>query len=234
MPRQPRYQLPGIPQHITQRGNNRQSVFFSDQDYLYYLGALNAVAEKEACLIHAYVLMTNHIHILATPTTPNGLSRLMQGIGRRYVAYINKLENRSGTLWEGRYKASLVGDERYLLSVMRYIEMNPVRAGLVKKPGEYRWSSYRFNAEGEDVAVKMTPHESYLAIVPWASVKSREVEEKYRQLFRAPLEEVEYNRIKEVSNSCLVYGSDSFKDEVEKQLRRSVRPGRVGRPKVHK
>jgi len=122
MPRQPRYNLPGLPQHIIQRGNNRQAVFFDRRDYQRYLRDLNEIASATSCEIHAFVLMTNHVHLLATPTASNGISKLMQGLGRRYVAYVNRKYERSGTLWEGRYKASLVAEDSYLLACMRYIE----------------------------------------------------------------------------------------------------------------
>ena len=164
MARQPRFRIADIAQLITQRGNNRQDVFFSEQDYLYYLDLLNETAIKYKCQIHAFALMSNHIYILATPTTLDGISQLMKGVGQRYVSYINKLEKRTGTLWDGRYKASLVEDGHYLIDCMRYIEMTPVRSKLSKTSKNYQWSSYRTNTKGEDAGIKITPHKSYSAL----------------------------------------------------------------------
>jgi len=148
MPRKPRFYLPGIPAHVIQRGNSRQAVFFSDEDYTAYLDWLKEGAEKHGCAIHAYVLMTNHVHLLMTPQTREAISKTIQFVGRHYVTYINHVYGRSGTLWEGRHKGCLISSEEYLFSCMRYIEMNPVRAGMVETPAEYPWSSYRWNATG--------------------------------------------------------------------------------------
>ena len=126
MPRKPRFNLPGVPQHIIQRGNNREPCFYSIQDYQQYLEDLKTSALKYDCRIHAYVLMTNHVHLLITPMIENGISQMMQALGRRYVKYINATYNRTGTLWEGRYKASLIDSDMYLLTCMCYIELNPV------------------------------------------------------------------------------------------------------------
>ena len=128
MPRMPGVVVPGLPLHVIQRGNNRQAIFFTDQDYYRFHTHLRAAAERSDCVIHAYIYMTNHVHLLVTPNTRQGISSMMQSVGRRYVRYINDLYNRSGTLWEGRYKSALVDSDRYLLVCSRYIEMNPVRA----------------------------------------------------------------------------------------------------------
>ena len=148
MARKPRFNLPGIPQHIIQRGNNREPCFFDDADYIHYMENLHEAAVKNCAAIHAYVLMTNHVHILVTPGTEFSITHMMQDLGRKYVRHINRKYRRTGTLWEGRYKASLVDSEAYLLTCMRYIEMNPVRATMVERPGEYPWSSYSYNAYG--------------------------------------------------------------------------------------
>jgi len=140
MPRRARLNLPDVPLHIVQRGNNRQPTFFSEDDYVFYLACLRESAERHSCDVHAYVLMTNHVHLLVTPYQPDGASRLMQSVGRRYVQYVNYTYRRTGTLWEGRFKASLVESESYLLTCYRYIELNPVRARMVEDPTEYRWS----------------------------------------------------------------------------------------------
>ena len=160
MPRKPRMYLPEIPCHVIQRGNNREACFFAEQDYQFFLEYLAAACRRYRIAIHAYVLMTNHVHLLMTPTTREGISRAMQSIGRRYVQYINREYRRCGTLWESRHKASLVDAERYLLTCYRYIELNPVRAGMVEHPGDYRWSSYRHNAYGEKNAL-ITQHPLY-------------------------------------------------------------------------
>ena len=145
MPRKPRMFLAGVPCHIIARGNNRSVCFYADADYLFYLECLNDACIKYGTVIHAYVLMTNHVHLLITPSTTSAIPKVMQSVGRRYVQYINKTYRRSGTLWEGRYKASSVDAEAYLLACYRYIELNPVRANMVKQPIEYRWSSYAVN-----------------------------------------------------------------------------------------
>ena len=183
MPRQPRFYYPGSVLHIVQRGNNRAPVFFDTQDYFTYLQYLTQYAEEFDCAIHAYVLMTNHIHLLLTPATTDAparlmknhvhllaspghakaLARMMQTLGRRYVGRFNFLHQRTGTLWEGRYKATLVETEAYFFACLRYIELNPVRAGIVATLGEYRWSSHRGNAFADDDPV-LTPHSSFLAL----------------------------------------------------------------------
>jgi putative transposase len=149
LPRKPRCFLADIPVHIDQRGHSREPVFFEDSDYRAYLGWLAEAAERYECSIHAYVLMTNHIHILATPQKRDSVSRMMQYVGRRYVPYVNHAYGTSGSIWEGRFKASLIQDEQYLLTCMRYIELNPVRANMTTTPGHYRWSSYRAHGQGK-------------------------------------------------------------------------------------
>lgn len=152
MPRRARINLPNIPLHIIQRGNNRSACFFAGEDYRAYLGWLREYADKARCQIHAYVLMTNHVHLLLTARNTQGAGALMKALGQRYVQYINRSYRRSGTLWEGRYRSCLTQEDDYLLACMRYIELNPVRAAMVAHPGEYRWSSYRANAQGENGA----------------------------------------------------------------------------------
>ena len=215
MARQPRFRIADVAQLITQRGNNRQDVFFSEQDYLYYLDVLNETAIKYKCQIHAFALMSNHICILATPTTIDGITQLMKGVGQRYVSYINKLEKRTGTLWDGRYKASLVEDGHYLIDCMRYIEMTPVRLKIAKTPKDYQWSSYRTNTQGKDAGVKITLHESYSALVPWSDKNNKDMQEGYKQLFREKISEEELQKISKASNSCLIYGSKEFQDSVK-------------------
>lgn len=142
MPRQARIRHGGAPQHIIQRGNNLSACFFSEDDYRFYLESIAAGAARYHCAIYAYVPMTNHVHLLATPGDNEGLSLMMRYLGSRYVCYINTVYRRSGTLWEGRYKPCVIDSERYLLTCFRYIEFNPVRAGMVAVPSDYPWSSY--------------------------------------------------------------------------------------------
>lgn len=146
----PRIIVPGQALHVIQRGNNRQAVLFADEDYQKYLEVLAENAQSTGCQLHAYVLMTNHIHLLLTSESEESVSRLIQGIGRKYVRYINEVYRRSGTLWEGRFKSALIDSDRYLLTCSRYIELNPARAGMVNRPAEYRWSSYHVNGLGRD------------------------------------------------------------------------------------
>jgi REP-associated tyrosine transposase len=163
MPRLPRYSLPGVPQHVIQRGHNRQPIFFQEDDYRFYLTCLQETTARHATAVHAYVLMTNHVHVLMTPHQPHSIAKVMQALGRRYVPYINATYQRTGTLWEGRYRASLVDADRYLLACYRYIELNPVRAGMVQHPTAYPWSSYRWHACGQHDPV-ITDHTLYLAL----------------------------------------------------------------------
>jgi putative transposase len=160
MARLPRFYLPNQPLHVIQRGNNREPIFAADADYHFYLRCLQKAADTHSLTVHAYVLMTNHVHLLVTPATETSLSKTLQSIGRRYVQYFNFTYQRTGTLWEGRYKSTLIDSERYLLTCMRYIEMNPVRAEMVAHPSEYTWSSYRANAQG-NADVLLAPHELY-------------------------------------------------------------------------
>lgn len=149
MARLPGFVIPGQPQHIILRGNNRTEIFCADQDYHFYLEKLTLACIKHGCAVHAYILMTNHVHLLITPQQEQSLSKAMQMLGRYYVQYYNYSYRRTGTLWEGRYKATLIDSEAYLLTCMRYIESNPVRAGMVAHPSLYQWSSYHHNASGQ-------------------------------------------------------------------------------------
>lgn len=145
MPRKRWFYLPDVPVHIVHRGHSRSAVFFEDQDYTTYLYWLKEATVKYNIFVHSFVLMTNHIHLLLTPREGRDISFFMQYIGRRYVPYINHKYGRSGSIWEGRYKSSLVQEDGYFLKVMRYIELNPVRASMVESPGHYRWSSFCHN-----------------------------------------------------------------------------------------
>jgi len=226
MPRPLRYEVPGLPQHVIQRGNNRQATFFAEEDYALYRECLQNAAAKHECDVHAYVLMTNHVHLLMTPHQPGGIGKVLQSVGRRYVQYVNAQYRRTGTLWEGRYKASLIDSDRYLLTCYRYIEMNPVRAAMVKHPGDYRWSSYAWHAQGVDDSV-IRDHLCYLDLADSASGR----QSAYRRLLRASLGSETLAEIRDALNQCRVYGGERFKDEIEAALGRRVRPGKAGRPR---
>jgi putative transposase len=225
MPRPRRLNLVGIPQHVTQRGNNRQACFFDDEDRLTYLEFLDCAARTRCCEIHAYVLMTNHVHLLLTPLQADGVSRLMQDIGRNYVRYVNSTYRRSGTLWEGRFKSSLVESARYCLICYRYIELNPVRAAMVTKPDRYRWSSYRRNALGQDDEL-VTPHEEWMAL--GGDERSRCA--AYRSLFDVPPKQSEIEQIRFNNRKGLPLGRKSFKSQIETRLQIKLGSGKVGRP----
>jgi putative transposase len=190
MSRRPRPDLAGIPQHVVQRGNDRKACFFQDDDYRRYLSLLGEAARRHACALHAYVLMTNHAHFLVTPVEVGGVSRMMQPLGRNYVSTVNARYRRTGTLWEGRYKSCLVDSETYLLACHRYIELNPVRAGMIDSPSVYHWSSHAANAIGAADPL-LTPHPSYLALGAEPAAR----QSAYRQLFN---DEQETGRMAEI------------------------------------
>jgi putative transposase len=210
MPRQPRYPLAGIPQHVIQRGNNRQTTFYANGDYHFYLNCLREAADRHDCHIHAYVLMTNHVHLLMTPQQPGAIAKVMQSVGRRYVQYVNYLYQRSGTLWEGRYKASLGGSERYLLTCYRYIELDPVRASMVTDPADYRWYSYRAHALGRGDSL-IVDHAGYQALGESITVRCA----AYRSLFEHAIGKDMLSTIRSSLNECRVLGDERFKDQVE-------------------
>ncbi len=163
MPRRPRSILPNLPVHIVQRGNNRRACFRQHKDFRSYLAALRETSTQYRVAIHAYALMTNHVHILATPEGADSASKMMQQLGRKYVSYFNKAHGRTGTLWEGRFRSSAIRSVRYLFACYRYIELNPVRADLALAPGLYKWSSYRANAQGRPSDL-LTPRDEWLAL----------------------------------------------------------------------
>jgi len=226
MPRKPRFNLPGIPQHLIQRGNNREPCFFTKADYQRYLDDLSESVDRFSCQLHAYVLMTNHVHLLVSSTDTYGISQMMQALGRRYVCYVNRRYNRTGTLWEGRFKAGLIDSENYLLTCMRYIEMNAVRANMVDHPAEYRWSSYAANAQGQQNPI-VTPHPLYLALGSSAEKRQK----AYRELFRQPMSKQPLHKIRQALNNELVLGCDYFKDRIEAAKNRQARLGQPGRPR---
>ena len=223
MARLPRIVIPGQPQHVIVRGNNRSEIFRADADYSFYLEKLKAACDQHGCQIHAYILMTNHVHLLVTPETEQSLAKTLQMLGRYYVQYFNFSYQRTGTLWEGRYKATLIDSESYLLTCMRYIELNPVRAGMVSHPSEYRWSSYHCNALGRADAL-VTTHLQYRRLDKAAETRQA----AYRLLFRHHLAESSVAAIRDATNKAWVLGSDRFKQRVQRQLARRVEPSARG------
>lgn len=225
MPRRPRLVLPNIPLHIIQRGNNRQACFYADEDYRFYLDWLHEHAAKTSCRVHAYVLMTNHVHLLISAEQQEAVGALMKALGQRYVQYVNRTYRRSGTLWEGRFRSCLTQEETYLLACQRYIELNPVRADMAVHPAEYRWSSYRANAQGE-VDALLKPHPLYEALGIDAS--SRQA--AYRELFRYELEPGLVDEIRRATNGNYALGHEGFTTQVTAALGRRAVPGKSGRP----
>jgi len=225
MPRRARIVVPGIPWHIIQRGNNRSACFYADADYSYYLTTLDEQARKWACEVHAYVLMTNHVHLLVTPHEKNSAAQLMKHLGQRYVQYVNRTYQRSGTLWDGRFKSCLAQSETYVTTCYRYIELNPVRARMVGHPAEYRWSSHLYNAEGRSNPL-LTPHTQYQAL------GSNELQRQaaYRALFDTHLGQEQVAAIRQATNGNYALGDSRFQEEIARMLKRRVVAGKSGRP----
>ena len=225
MPRPNRLNIAGLPQHVTQRGNNRQDCFIDTLDYDQYLALLGNACRKHSCEIHAFVLMTNHVHILMTPNTPDGASLVFRDLGRDYVRQFNKRHKRTGTLWEGRFKSSLVEEDNYLLACYRYIELNPVRARMVEDPSEYQWSSFRVNALGMSNDL-LKPHESWLML--GSDNQTRQM--AYLSLFDSVLGPEQIEAIRFGITKGLPTGSETFKQRVENTLSIKLSNGRRGRP----
>jgi putative transposase len=209
MPRRARLRFAGVPLHIVQRGNNRIPCFFAEGDYRFYLRHLEELAERFGCGVHAYVLMTNHVHLLVTPSETDSASLLMKHLGQRYVQYVNRNYGRSGTLWEGRFKSSLVQQDGYLLKCQRYIELNPVRAGMVLHPGDYPWSSYRASGDLRPSAF-LTPHGAYLAL----GERPEQRAEAYRRLVQCELNDEDLKEIRSAANGGFALGNQDFKAEI--------------------
>jgi putative transposase len=226
MPRTKRLDLAGVARHVVQRGNDRQPCFFRDGDYRYYLQTLQEACTKYRCRVHAYVLMTNHVHLLMTPEEPDSISKVMQALGSRYVRYVNDTLGRSGTLWEGRYKASLVDTERYVMACYRYIELNPVRAGMLSEAGDYLWSSYPCNGQGR-IDPLVSPHHVYLRTA--ADPAGRQLYHREFVAQAIPCEELETIRVYIQRQRAL--GSTRFQEQIERQLGRRAGPGVPGRPR---
>ena len=223
MPRRHRPVIEGIPLHIIQRGNNRLACFHTESDYLIYLYMLGEALVLAGCKLHAYVLMSNHVHLLLTPTRANSAAALMKSVGERYVQYFNRQHKRTGTLWEGRYKSCLVQDDGYLLVCHRYIEMNPVRAKMVRSPVEYRWSSFKRNAHGHD-SMLIEPHPLYSSL----GNSEADCQQAYRKLFDADMSEEDLRTMRNALNGNSVFGSDEFAKSMETAWGRNILPKKQG------
>ena len=227
MPRKPRFYVPGAPVHAVQRGHNRSVVFFDDFDYLEYLRCLKQASDSCGCKIHAYVLMTNHVHLLLTPECADSVGRLFQALGRQYVRYVNKTYQRHGGLWEGRYKCNVIESQEYFLSCMRYIELNPVRAGMVDHPAKYRWSSFGANALGANNAI-LTAQAEY--VILGHSPADRQF--VYRGLFDVEMDAGKLALLRGSFQTGTPLGNEKFRVEIETALGLKVGFVRRGRPKL--
>jgi putative transposase len=225
MPRRSRLMLPGIPLHLVQRGNNRTACFFSDEDRSFYLFHLDRLLRKSGCDLHAYCLMTNHVHMLLTADSADGCARLMKGMGQLHTQYVNRTYARSGTLWEGRFRSCLVESEDYVLACYRYIELNPVRAGLCMHPDEHPWSSFGSNGAGRYDS-RITPHEEYLRLGRSRDERTR----AYRQLLDEQMPTERLHEIREATDGNIVLGREPFQRQIAAMLGKRTTHGHAGRP----
>lgn len=227
MPRRPRLVVPDLALHIVQRGVDRQACFFTDADRVFYVTALGRLAEQHGCAIHAYVLMTNHVHLLLTPSSEDGPGRLLQALGRRYVRHVNDSYGRTGTLWEGRFKSCLVGEDGYLLACHRYIELNPVRADMAAHPADYAWSSHRANAGLEPSgSTLLRAHDVFMTLGQDATSRST----AYRAMLFEDDSPAGVEAIRRMTQGNYALGSSRFTEEIAAMLGRRATPGRRGRP----
>ena len=224
MARLGRYFVEGLALHVIQRGNDRQAIFYAERDYVLYRNWLAEQAETFGAKIHAWVLMTNHVHLLVTPGSPESLPRLMQSLGRRYVGHVNRAYRRTGTLWEGRYRAAPVESGAHLLACYRYIELNPVRAQMVAAPGDYPWSSHRANADGTADPL-VTPHPLYLSL----GIDGEARQTTYRALFAEALTASQLEAMRRATNGGWAIGSDHFQAQIEALAARRASPRSKGR-----
>ena len=227
MARLPRYFAKGVPQHVILRGNNCEPIFANDEDCQFFKEVLLDASRRHELAIHAYVLMTNHLHLLASPASAESLPKTMQSLGRRYVQYFNYRYRRTGTLWEGRYRATVVDAESYLFECMRYIELNPVRAGMVANPGEFAWSSYGANGEGKDDPL-VTGHSQYRRLGKDAA----ERQQAYRELVRQPMDTERLADVRDCTHKGWALGGERFKAKIEALGLRRTAPLPKGRPKA--
>jgi putative transposase len=225
MARLPRLTLPGYPHHVIQRGNNRQAIFGDAADHELMLALLTEQAKKFQVAVHAYVLMPNHFHLLATPSAADGLPLMMQAVGRSYVRGFNNRHGRSGTLWEGRYRSTVIQAERYLVACMAYLDLNPVRAGLVAQPADYAWSSYA-HCLGLRTDKLITPHALFWALgnTPFAR------EAAYQQRVQEGLSAAEQTGLTDSALAGWALGDAQFTAALQKLTPRRVTRGQPGRP----
>lgn len=226
MPRRTRMYISGFPYHLVQRGNNRQACFFEDENYWVFLRYMKEVLPRYGNSLHAYCLMTNHVHLLITPRDETSISSLMKVVSSRYATYINKKYSRTGTLWEGRHKSSAIDTEDYLLKCYRYIELNPVTAGMVASPEEYAWSSYHSNAWSKADTL-LSPHEIYLRLGDKRSHRC----DCYRELFESALSQKDLHTFRKAALHSMPVGSDRFVALIEHKLGRKVGHMAYGRPR---
>ncbi len=233
MPRIARNVVSDIPYHIIHRGNNRQKIFFCDDDYKYFLSLLKEARKEYRCKLYSYVLMPNHIHLLMeSPRVSENLAKSIKLIAQKCTQYINKIHKRTGTLWEGRFKSSLVSKDNYLLACSRYIEMNPVRADIVKEPEDYKWSSYRYKIEQEkgNILVDSDRDPVYMSL----GKNDIERQRSYQKWFKESIPSQEWDLIRKAVNKGSVFGSSQFKEKLEKLLGRRLEIRDRGRPKMRK
>lgn len=226
MPRLPRLNLANIPQHIVVQGHNNLACFFDDEDYEFYLQSLKTSADQYLVDVHAYVLLPNMIQIIATPQIPNGISSMMQSLGRRYVQYVNHRYKRSGTIWGGRYKSSVIDSESYLLTCYRYVELRPMYLGLADGPAEYPWSSFHYHTCAADSDL-IKDHRLYKALGDDDTERAQE----YSRLFHYAFDHRLMDYIAETVKLGQILGGDSFKDKIEQIANQRVRPLKRGRPR---
>lgn len=225
MPRHPRFCIADTPIHVVQRGHNRGACFASNRDRVCYLAELKQQADLHGVAVHAYVLMTNHVHLLMTPGDERGISRTMKALGESYVRYFNGAYGRTGTLWESRPYSCLVDTEGYLLTCHRYIECNPVRAGLAMDPQGYQWSSHRANALGEYSAL-LSPHPVMCAL----GNTPAERQTAYRELFQSELDSEVLDCIRDTTRGGFALGGEGFQRKVSEVLGKPAIRRKAGRP----
>lgn len=227
MPRTSRVVLPNYPHHIIQRGHNKQVIFASDEDYVYYLENLKEWKKALGCHIYAYCLMTNHVHLIVNPgKDAENLALLMKRVSGRQTRYVNKIEGRSGTLWEGRYKSSPIKADEYLLACCRYIELNPVRAGIIEDPITYKWSSYRHKVGNEQLDW-LDSDPCYIRL----GATDRERGKKYKGWISKSIPEGEWEMLRQAIQRGQLTGGDKFVEAVAKKIGRRIEFRGQGRPK---
>jgi putative transposase len=226
MARRLRLFVPNTPCHIVQRGNNKNQIFFYSDDYQTFLEILQESLKKHACLLYSFCLMLNHFHLIVNPGETGNISLFMKLLGGKYVRYLNKKYNRTGTLWESRFRSFLIGDEQYFIRCLRYVELNPVRSNIVSSPELYHWSSYRFKIGAE----RNSP---FIEFDPWyTSLDTAPIKRqlKYHQFFQESLTKQELNQIHEIVNRGCVYGNEEFIKFVEGLAKKDLLIKSPGRP----